>query len=100
MERGKYCFFQSKWHSLIYWFLIFFLKKNSTLQNELLGDFQKEFGKIEVEKPEDLPLKDFAASLGVNFQGAPGKHTSSLISKLISGKMPAGFGLSQVISFV
>ena len=70
--------------------------QKSTLQNEILGDLQKELGKLEVEKPEELPLKELATGISAGFSGSLGKHTSALVSKLISGKMPGGFGMGQV----
>lgn len=72
----------------------------STLQNEILGDFQKELGKLEAEKAEELPLKELATSISNGFPGTLGKHTSALVSKLISGKMPGGFGMSQAKAYL
>ncbi|KAJ9060861.1 fatty acid synthase alpha subunit Lsd1 [Entomophthora muscae] len=63
----------------------------STLQNEILGDLQKEFGSNVPEKPEETPLDELGASIAPAFNGALGKHTSSLISKLIAAKLPGGF---------
>lgn len=65
----------------------------STLQNEILGDLGKEFGSTP-EKPEDTPLDELAASMQATFDGNLGKHTVSLIARLISSKMPGGFNIT------
>ena len=67
----------------------------STLQNEILGDLQKEFNNAVPEKAEELSLKDVSAALDGIFPGTLGKHTSTLIAKLISAKMPGGFTLNS-----
>lgn len=71
----------------------------STLQNELVGDLGKEFGTgamAGVEKPEELSLADLGAQVerAPGWTGAPGKVVSSLVSRLLSSKMPSGFGAS------
>ncbi|KAJ9080881.1 fatty acid synthase alpha subunit Lsd1 [Entomophthora muscae] len=63
----------------------------STLQNEILGDLQKEFGSNVPEKPEDTPLDELGVAIAPAFNGVLGKHTSSLISKMIASKLPGGF---------
>ncbi|KAM0249848.1 hypothetical protein ACHAQJ_008886 [Trichoderma viride] len=65
----------------------------STLQNEILGDLGKEFGSTP-EKPEDTPLDELSASMQATFDGNLGKHTQSLIARLISSKMPGGFNIT------
>lgn len=70
----------------------------STLQNEILGDLQKEFGNNVPEKSEETPLEELGASLDGSFSGALGKHTSTLVAKMISSKMPGGFTLSNAKS--
>ncbi|KAJ1725625.1 fatty acid synthase alpha subunit Lsd1, partial [Coemansia biformis] len=65
----------------------------STLQNELVGDLQKEFGTEMPGKPEDMPLRELGASIGT--AGALGKCTQPLIARLFSSKMPGGFSLSS-----
>jgi hypothetical protein len=73
----------------------------STLQNEIIGDLQKEFGSDSVpEKSEELPLKEVAAYLTVGHSGELGKFTNSLISKLIANKMPAGFGMKNIKTYL
>ncbi|KAI8319679.1 hypothetical protein GQ54DRAFT_30255 [Martensiomyces pterosporus] len=62
----------------------------STLQNEIIGDLHSEFGGKVPDKAEYLPLRDLASSI-VSFSGTLGKHTSSLIARLFSSRMPGGF---------
>ncbi|KAJ2503686.1 fatty acid synthase alpha subunit Lsd1 [Coemansia sp. RSA 1972] len=66
----------------------------STLQNELMGDLQKEFSGILPDKPEELLLSELAYSL------APietlGKVSTTLVSRMISSKMPGGMTKSSV----
>ena len=67
----------------------------STLQNEILGDLGKEFGSTP-EKPEDTPLDELGASMQATFNGQLGKHSSSLIARMVSSKMPGGFNITAV----
>ncbi|KAJ3255887.1 3-oxoacyl-[acyl-carrier-protein] synthase [Boothiomyces macroporosus] len=69
----------------------------STLQNELLGDIQAEFTSAP-EKGEEMPLEELGAALGVGHSGTLGKHSSSLVSRLINQKFPGGFPLSNAKS--
>ncbi|KAG0147001.1 hypothetical protein CROQUDRAFT_91978 [Cronartium quercuum f. sp. fusiforme G11] len=69
----------------------------STLQNELLGSVQAEFGSAP-DKAEEMPLDELGSALNLNYSGTLGKHTLSLVSRLIGSKMPGGFGLSGVKS--
>ncbi|KAI8317959.1 hypothetical protein GQ54DRAFT_241548, partial [Martensiomyces pterosporus] len=71
----------------------------STLQNEILGDLQKEISGTMPDKPEELPLKELAAAVG-SFSGTLGKHTSSHIARLFSAKMPGGFTQSAARSLL
>ncbi|KZT01368.1 fatty acid synthase [Laetiporus sulphureus 93-53] len=71
----------------------------STLQNEILGDLQTEFSSAP-EKGEELPLEELGSALGVGFSGSLGKYTSGLIGRLIGGKMPGGFNLSAIKSYL
>ncbi|KAH7018881.1 fatty acid synthase subunit alpha reductase [Ilyonectria destructans] len=65
----------------------------STLQNEILGDLDKEFGSTP-EKSEDTPLNELSASLQVTFNGQLGKSTQALIARMVSSKMPGGFNIT------
>lgn len=71
----------------------------STLQNEILGDLGKEFGNTP-EKPEDTPLDELGAAMQATFNGQLGKQSSSLVQRLISSKMPAGFNITSVRSYL
>ena len=71
----------------------------STLQNEILGDLQQEFASAP-EKGEELSLEELGSALGSGFSGALGKYSTSLISRLIGGKMPGGFNLSAIKSYL
>ncbi|KAI8394241.1 fatty acid synthase [Radiomyces spectabilis] len=72
----------------------------STLQNEILGDLQKEFGNGVPEKAEETPLDELGASLDGSFSGTLGKHSSSMVAKMISSKMPGGFTLANAKSYL
>ena len=68
----------------------------SALQNELLGDLENELGS---KMQEDL------IDTSINKVSAPsykklGPISTSLISKLISAKMPGGFALSQIKAYL
>ncbi|KAJ2805127.1 fatty acid synthase alpha subunit Lsd1 [Coemansia guatemalensis] len=66
----------------------------STLQNEVVGNLQKEFGSRVPDKPELLSLQELAAAIGTS-DIALGKCTQPLIARLFSSKMPGGFSLTQ-----
>ncbi|ORY41089.1 fatty acid synthase [Rhizoclosmatium globosum] len=68
----------------------------STLQNEILGDLGAEFGNVLAEKAEELPLKEVATALQNAHSGNLGKTSTTLVTKLVSAKMPAGFGMNAV----
>ncbi|KAI0409561.1 fatty acid synthase subunit alpha [Xylaria palmicola] len=71
----------------------------STLQNEILGDLGKEFGSTP-EKPEDVPLDELAGLMQATFNGQLGKHSQSLIARLVSSKMPGGFNITLVRKYL
>jgi 3-oxoacyl-ACP reductase-like protein/enoyl reductase-like protein/malonyl CoA-acyl carrier protein transacylase/acyl dehydratase len=72
----------------------------STLQNEILGDLQKEFNNAVPEKSEETPLDELGAALNGSFPGTLGKHSSTLVAKMIGAKMPGGFTLSNAKSYL
>lgn len=45
-----------------------------------------------------MPLDELGGALNVGYSGTLGKYTSGLISRLVGGKLPGGFGLSNVKS--
>ena len=67
----------------------------STLQNEILGNLQLEFASAP-EKGEELSLEELGSALSVGHPGTLGKYTTSLISCVISRKMPGGFNVSAI----
>lgn len=69
----------------------------STLQNEILGDLQQEFASAP-EKGEELPLEELGASLAGT--GSLGKYSTSLVSRLVGGKMPGGFNSTAIKSYL
>ncbi|KAL7270275.1 3-oxoacyl-[acyl-carrier-protein] synthase [Rhizina undulata] len=71
----------------------------STLQNEILGDLQKEFGSTP-EKPEDTPLEELGTAFQATFNGQLGKQSSSTIARMISGKMPGGFNITAARKYL
>ncbi|KAI1168827.1 fatty acid synthase subunit alpha [Nemania serpens] len=71
----------------------------STLQNEILGDLGKEFGSTP-EKPEDTPLDELSGLMQATFNGQLGKHSQSLVARLVSSKMPGGFNITLVRKYL
>ncbi|ANB11937.1 trifunctional fatty acid synthase subunit FAS2 [Sugiyamaella lignohabitans] len=71
----------------------------STVQNEILGDLGKEFGSTP-EKPEETPLGELAEQFQDSFSGQLGKQSSSLVSRLISSKMPGGFNITSARKYL
>lgn len=67
----------------------------STLQNEILGDLQAEFSSAP-EKGEEMPLEELGGALNVGYSGTLGRYTTGLVSRMVGGKLPGGFGLSAV----
>ncbi|KAJ1669295.1 fatty acid synthase alpha subunit Lsd1, partial [Coemansia sp. RSA 25] len=70
----------------------------STLQNEIIGDLQKEFANDDLpEKPEEVPLAELAQAL-LPLTQTLGKHSMSLIARMASSKMPGGFTKEAICS--
>lgn len=63
----------------------------STLQNEILADLQKEFGDHVPDRSEELSIKDLGAHIKPVFTKQPGRFTATLLAKMFTSKMPAGF---------
>ena len=70
----------------------------STLQNELLGDLGKEFGPLP-DSSEEKSLTDLGATLSSSSR-MPGEYSASLIAKIFSSKMPAGFNLAAAREYL
>ena len=71
----------------------------STLQNELIGDFDSEFGSLP-EGAEDLSLKALGGSLVTGRDFKLGKQSSKLVSRLIASKMPVRFNLNAARNYL
>lgn len=71
----------------------------SALQNELVGDIQKEFGAEPGDGAAELDLSALASRLGATY-AKPGPFLSASINKLVSTKMPGGYGMSSVRSYL
>ncbi|ODQ67554.1 alpha subunit of fatty acid synthase [Nadsonia fulvescens var. elongata DSM 6958] len=71
----------------------------STVQNEILGDLSKEFGATP-EKPEETPLDELSEGFQQSFSGSLGKQSSSLVSRLMSSKMPGGFSITTARKYL
>ncbi|CAH0517169.1 unnamed protein product [Peronospora belbahrii] len=69
----------------------------SAVQNEIVGDLEKEFG----SGPDDAAEMKLVELAG-NFPdyASPGKVTSALIAKMLASKMPGGFGLSAIKEYL
>lgn len=65
----------------------------STLENELTGDLINELGALP-ERPEECSLDELCEWIKPTFTGRLGKQTSSMVARMISTKMPGGFGVS------
>ena len=66
----------------------------SAVQNELLGDIEKEFGGGP-DGAAEVPLQELSRSLAPKYKG-PGKVTAALVSKMLGARMPGGFGVADV----
>ncbi|EJU05022.1 fatty acid synthase [Dacryopinax primogenitus] len=71
----------------------------STLQNEILGDLQLEFGSAP-EKGEEMPLEELGGALNVGYSGALGKYTSGLVARMVGAKMPGGFNATAIKGYL
>jgi len=66
----------------------------SALQNEIVGDLQKEFGS-EPDNASDMDLTSLASRWSSSYT-KPGPFMSGQIAKMISSKMPGGFGPAAI----
>ncbi|MCJ1377773.1 3-oxoacyl-[acyl-carrier-protein] synthase [Xylographa soralifera] len=67
----------------------------STLQNELVGNLENEFGSLP-ENPEENSLEQLGDLLQTYFHGELGKQSSAHVGKMISTKMPGRFNAAAV----
>ncbi|EEY57118.1 fatty acid synthase subunit alpha, putative [Phytophthora infestans T30-4] len=69
----------------------------SAVQNEIVGDLEKEFG----SGPDDAAEMKLAELAGkFPAYASPGKVTSALIAKMLASKMPGGFSLSAIKEYL
>ncbi|KAG6574454.1 holo-[acyl-carrier-protein] synthase [Phytophthora cinnamomi] len=72
-------------------------KKVLSVENEIVGDLEKEFG----SGPDDAAEMKLAELAGkFPDYASPGKVTSALIAKMLASKMPGGFGLSAIKEYL
>ncbi|KAI0412189.1 putative fatty acid synthase alpha subunit FasA [Xylaria grammica] len=71
----------------------------STLQNELLGDLGAEFGDMP-DGSEGTSLESLGEKLASGFSGKLGKSSKRLVERLLSAKMPGGFGQKEMASYL
>ncbi|KAI1307786.1 putative fatty acid synthase alpha subunit FasA [Xylaria venustula] len=71
----------------------------STLQNELLGDLGAEFGDMP-DGSEGTPLEALGEKLASSFSGKLGKASKRLVERLLSAKMPGGFGPKEMATYL
>lgn len=67
----------------------------STLQNEIVGNLEKELGSLPHDV-EDMKLDDLCSYLQISFTGELGRHSQSMINRMISSKMPGTFTVRSV----
>ncbi|GMF15411.1 unnamed protein product [Phytophthora lilii] len=70
----------------------------SAVQNEILGDLEKEFGGSVPEGADEVPLKELASKV-FNYNTL-GKVTNGLINKVVASKMPGGFTMSSIKDYL
>ncbi|TGJ87329.1 hypothetical protein E0Z10_g1466 [Xylaria hypoxylon] len=71
----------------------------STLQNELLGDLGAEFGDMP-DGSEGTSLDSLGEKLASGFSGKLGKSSKRLVERLLSSKMPGGFGQKEMATYL
>ncbi|KAI9921603.1 hypothetical protein PsorP6_002324 [Peronosclerospora sorghi] len=70
----------------------------SAVQNEILGDLEKEFGGGIPDSAGEVPLKELASKfVGYNTLG---KVTNAMINKVVARKMPGGFTMSSIKEYL
>ncbi|KAJ2158045.1 fatty acid synthase alpha subunit Lsd1 [Coemansia sp. RSA 552] len=66
----------------------------STLQNEIIGDLQKEFAGDFPDRSEETPLLELSQDLTAG--DSLGKVSQGLVSRMLTSKMPGGFTRSLI----
>ncbi|KAB2841693.1 acyltransferase domain-containing protein, partial [bacterium] len=70
----------------------------SALQNEILGDLQKEFGGGP-DNAAEMPLSELAQKMGGTYTGS-GAQSNNLIAKMVADKMPGGFNQAAIKAYL
>jgi fatty acid synthase subunit alpha len=70
----------------------------SAVQNEIMGELEKEFGGGP-EGGAEMTLAELGKAIGTNYKG-PGKVGAVLITKVLSAKLPGGFTASAAREFL
>jgi fatty acid synthase subunit alpha len=84
---------------LTLWLALMFFAGRSSLENEIVGDLNEEFGALP-ERPEDIAAQELGALQQVSFEGRLGKKSSTLIERMIGSVMPAGFTFDTTRSYL
>ncbi|KAF5864592.1 hypothetical protein ETB97_007150 [Aspergillus alliaceus] len=73
----------------------------STLENEIVGDLDAEFGSLP-DRAEELRLDELCGTLqsAASFAGQLGKVSTSLISRVFAQKLPAGFSSGDARAYM
>ncbi|KAK8107064.1 uncharacterized protein PG998_009077 [Apiospora kogelbergensis] len=71
----------------------------STLQNELIGDLAAEFGDLP-DGSESTGIQALGEKLTSGFSGKLGASSKRLIERFVSSKLPAGFGQTELMTYV
>ncbi|OWZ15871.1 Fatty acid synthase subunit alpha [Phytophthora megakarya] len=70
----------------------------SAVQNEILGDLEKEFDSSIPEGAGEIPLKELASNF--SSYNTLGKVVNGLIRKVVASKMPGGFTMSSIKDYL
>ena len=65
----------------------------SAVQNEILGELEKEFGSGP-DGGAEMPLTELAKAVGGSYK-ALGKVSSALVTRMLGAKLPGGFGAAD-----
>ncbi|OLY81869.1 Fatty acid synthase subunit beta [Smittium mucronatum] len=71
----------------------------SALQNEIVGDIQKEIPSLMIDRLEEMPLNEIFET-SVKSVSKLGSYSSIAVSRLITSKMPMGLTLPNVKNFL
>ncbi|KAK6825642.1 3-oxoacyl-synthase [Apiospora arundinis] len=71
----------------------------STLQNELIGDLAAEFGDLP-DGSESTGIQTLGEKLASGFSGKLGASSKRLVERFVSSKLPAGFGQTELMTYV